>query len=471
VSDLLDLFDRIDPQRPAISFEGAALDHGGFARLVETWARRLAGAGIVEGDRVALLSANRPDYPALVFACARLGAILVPMNWRLAPAEHQFILDDSGAKLLLVERGFVGPQAPRVSILDEEVFPEAAYVRADADSTPVLLVYTSGTTGRPKGAVLDQAALLANARNSWAMHEMRADDRVLTVLPMFHVGGLNIQTLPALLLGAEVSIHRRFDPAATLAAIARFEPTLTLLVPATIQALRAHPAWTSTDLTCLRAVGTGSSIVPVELIRAFHARGIPVLNVYGATETSPIASFTTLADAMAKEGSVGRAAPHCELRVVDGEIQVRGPNVAKRYWNAEAATHAAFDGDWFKTGDLGHFDAEGYLWVDERKNDMIISGGENVYPAEIEAVLNAMPGVAESAVVARPDSRWGEVPVAFLVLKPGGAFARPDLDGRLARFKQPKDYVVVETLPRNAMGKVLRYELRAQARQRGEQAQ
>lgn len=471
MSELLGLFERIAPARPAIRFEGASLDHGGFARLVESWARRLAGAGIGKGDRVALLSANRPDYPALVLACAKLGAILVTLNWRLAPAEHQFILDDSGAKLLLTERGFAGPTAPRVSILDEEILPEAAYARADADEAPVLLVYTSGTTGRPKGAVLDQAALVANARNSWAMHAMVPDDRVLTVLPMFHVGGLNIQTLPALLLGAEVSIHRRFDPAATLDAIARDKPTLTLLVPATIQALRAHPAWGSTDLACLRAVGTGSSIVPVELIRAFHARGIPVLNVYGSTETAPIASFTSRADAVAKEGSVGRAAPSCDLRIVDGEIQARGPNVAKRYWNAPDATRTAFDGDWFKTGDIGHFDADGYLWIDERKNDMIITGGENVYPAEIEAVLNAAPGIADSAVVARPDPKWGEVPVAFVVLTPGASFARPDLDGKLARFKQPKDYFVVETLPRNAMGKVLRYELRAQARQRGEQAQ
>jgi fatty-acyl-CoA synthase len=471
MSELLDLFGRIDPKRPAIRFEETRLDHGGFATLVETWARRLAGAGIAAGDRVALLSANRPDYPALVFACAKLGAILVPMNWRLAQAEHQFILDDCGAKLLLAERGFAGARAPRVAILGEEALPEASYGHGRADEAPVLLVYTSGTTGRPKGAVLDQAALAANARNAWAMHAMVPDDRVLTVLPMFHVGGLNIQTLPALLLGAEVSIHRRFDPGATLDAIAREKPTLTLLVPATIQALRAHPAWETTDLSCLRAVGTGSSIVPVDLIRAFHARGVPVLNVYGSTETAPIASFTTLADAIAKEGSVGRAAPMCGLRIVAGEIQVRGPNVAKRYWNAPEATRAAFDGEWFKTGDLGHFDADGYLWVDERKNDMIISGGENIYPAEIEAALNQAPGIADSAVVAQPHPKWGEVPVAFVVLKPGAAFARPDLDGRLARFKQPKDYFVVETLPRNAMGKLLRYALRAQARQRGEQAQ
>lgn len=470
MSELLDLFDRIERARPAIRFEGSTLDHGGFAALVECWARRLAGAGIANGDRVALLSANRPDYPALVLACAKLGAILVTMNWRLAPAEHQFILDDSGAKLLLVERGFLGPSAPRVSILEEETLPEAPYGRADADEAPVLLVYTSGTTGRPKGALLDQAALVANARNSWAMHAMVPEDRVLTVLPMFHVGGLNIQTLPALLLGAEVSIHRRFDPGATFDAMARDKPTLTLLVPATIQALRAHPAWPAADLSCLRAVGTGSSIVPVDLIRAFHARGIPVLNVYGSTETAPIASFTTLADAVAKEGSVGRAAPSCEVRLVENEIQVRGPNVTKRYWNAPDATRAAFDGDWFKTGDLGHFDAQGYLWVDERKNDMIISGGENVYPAEVEAVLNALPGIADSAVVARLDPKWGEVPVAFVVLKPGTKFTRPELDGKLARFKQPKDYFVVDVLPRNAMGKILRYELRARCKG-GEQAQ
>lgn len=471
MSELLDLFDRVEPARPAVLFEDAALDHGAFAALAETWARRLAGMGIARGDRVALLALNRPDYPALVFACARLGAVLVPMNWRLAAGEHAHILEDSGAKLLLVERELAGPRAPRVAVLDASPWPEAAYARADDDAAPVLIVYTSGTTGRPKGAVLDQAALVANARNSWAMHDMRATDRVLTVLPMFHVGGLNIQTLPALLCGAQVVVHRRFDAGATLRAIAREKPTLTLLVPATIQALRAHPDWEAADLSCLRAVGTGSSIVPIDLIRAIHTRGVPVLNVYGSTETSPIASFTTPADARRKEGSVGRAAPSCEVRIVDGEIQVRGPNVTKAYWNAPDATKAAFDGDWFKTGDMGHWDADGYLWVDERKNDMIISGGENVYPAEVEAVLTALPGIAESAVVARPDPKWGEVPVAFVVLAPGAVFAKPDLDGALARFKHPKAYFVVDRLPRNAMGKIVRYELRAQARQRGEQAQ
>jgi fatty-acyl-CoA synthase len=470
VSELLDLLARVPPDRPAIRFEGARETHGEFAARIERWARGLAGLGVTRGDRVALLSANRPEYPALVFACAKLGAILVPMNWRLAQAEHEFILADSGAKLLLTERDFAVGHPHRFT-LDEEASPDSEYVQGHADDASVLLVYTSGTTGRPKGAVLDQAALVANARNAWAMHAMVPADHILTVLPMFHVGGLNIQTLPALLSGAEVSIHRRFDPGATLAAIASEKPTLTLLVPATIQALLAHPEWAATDFSRLRAVGTGSSIVPVDLIRAFHARGVPVLNVYGSTETCPIASFTTLSDAVAKEGSVGRAAPSCEIRLADGEIQVRGPNVAKLYWNSPEATKAAFDGDWFKTGDLGHFDPEGYLWVDERKNDMIISGGENVYPAEIEAVLNALPGIAESAVVARPDSKWGEVPVAFLVLKSGGSFVRPDLDGKLARFKQPKDYIVVDALPRNAMGKLLRFELRAQARQRGEQAQ
>ncbi|MFM8801494.1 MAG: class I adenylate-forming enzyme family protein, partial [Tagaea sp.] len=309
MSELLDLFDRVEPARPAGLFEDAAMDHGAFAALAETWARRLAGMGIARGDRVALLALNRPDYPALVFACARLGAVLVPMNWRLAAGEHAYILEDSGTKLLLVERELAGARAPRVAVLDASPWPEAAYARADDDAAPVLIVYTSGTTGRPKGAVLDQAALVANARNSWAMHDMRATDRVLTVLPMFHVGGLNIQTLPALLCGAQVVVHRRFDAGATLRAIAREKPTLTLLVPATIQALRAHPDWEAADLSCLRAVGTGSSIVPIDLIRAIHARGVPVLNVYGSTETSPIASFTTPADARRKEGSVGRAAP------------------------------------------------------------------------------------------------------------------------------------------------------------------
>jgi fatty-acyl-CoA synthase len=459
------------PDRPALNFEGRATSYHVLAARVDFLAGVLAARGVAAGDRVALLSTNHPDYLALLFACARAGAMLVPLNWRLAPAEHAQILADAEPRLSVCERAFAAGMAGRdplwLDALDGERTAPAE--RAGARDRPVLLVYTSGTTGRAKGAVLTQDALAWNAVNSQHMHDMTADDRVLTFLPMFHVGGLNIQTLPALALGAEVALVRRFEPAEALAAIARLRPTLSLVVPAVMKAMIEHPDWAGTDLSSLRMLGAGSSIVPVALIRAFHARGVPVAQVYGATETGPIAIYQKRADALANEGSTGMPALYCEAKLDAGEILIRGPNVASGYWRDPQATAASFADGWFRTGDLGRIDANGHWWVDERKKDMIISGGENIYPAEIEAALGAHEDVADCAVVAKPDEKWGEVPVAFVVRRPGaaadGEALRAFLDGRLARFKWPKEFRFVEALPRNAMGKVQRFALRAQARE------
>jgi fatty-acyl-CoA synthase len=325
--------------------------------------------------------------------------------------------------------------------------------------------------------VLDQRALLFNALNARHLFGLTPADRVLTVLPMFHVGGLNIQTTPALLAGAEVVLLPRFDPAAAFAAIAAHRPTLTLLVPAVMQALVAHPGWATADLTSLRAVGAGSSEVPLPLIEAFHARGIPVQQVYGATETGPIAIVQTREAALAAPGSLGQAALHGEARVVDaagreappgtpGEIQLRGPHLARGYWNAPEATAAAFRDGWFATGDVGMQDAAGRFWFTDRLQHVIISGGENIYPAEVERVLREAPGVADGAVCGRPDPRWGEVPVAVVVPGPGfdAAAVLRHFEGQLARFKQPRDVVAVAALPRTALGKVRLDALRALAR-------
>ncbi len=462
------------PERTAISFEGRSISYRKLALRIDHLAGVLAMRGVGTGDRVALLSTNHPDYLALLFACARLGAMLVPLNWRLAPAEHAQILSDSEPEVLVSERAFSASVESFEPIwLDElDMLPVGPVVRAGAPELPVLLVYTSGTTGRAKGAVLTQAAVSWNAVNSQHMHDMTAQDRILTFLPMFHVGGLSIQTVPALSLGAEVVLMRRFDPAEALATIRTSRPTLSLVVPAVMKAMIEHPAWPAADLSSLRMVGAGSSIVPTALIEAFHARGLPVAQVYGATETGPIAIYQKREDALANVGSTGQPALHCEAKLDGGEILVRGPNVATGYWRDPEATRASFTDGWFRTGDLGRVDANGHWWVDERKKDMIISGGENIYPAEIEAALSAHPAVVECAAVARPDERWGEVPVAFVVRRSGAdideAVLRDFLGSRLARFKWPKAFRFVEALPRNAMGKVQRYELRAQARKGGE---
>ncbi|MBI3507221.1 MAG: long-chain fatty acid--CoA ligase [Proteobacteria bacterium] len=462
------------PDRTAIVFEGTVTSYRAFAARVAFLAGVLSAQGTTAGDRVALLSTNHPDYLALLFACARLGAILVPLNWRLAPAEHAQILADAEPRVLISERSFAAGLADRAPLgIDTlDTLPTMPCARAGRPDLPLLLVYTSGTTGRAKGAVLTQNAVAWNAVNSQQMHDMTARDRVLTFLPMFHVGGLNIQTVPALALGAEIVLMRKFEPGEALAAIGAMRPTLSLVVPAVMKAMIEHPAWAIADLSSLRMLGAGSSIVPVDLIRAFHARGVPVAQVYGATETGPIAIYQKREDALVNEGSTGQPALNCEARLDDGEILVRGPNVATGYWRDPEATRAAFTNGWFRTGDLGRIDSDGNWWVDERKKDMIISGGENVYPAEIEAALSAHPAVAECAAVAKPDARWGEVPVVFIVKRPGAeidaAALRAFLDGRLARFKWPKAYRFVDVLPRNAMGKVRRFELRAQAREGGE---
>jgi len=464
------------PDRTAIAFEGAVSSYRALAERIAFLAGALAVRGIVAGDRVALLATNHPDYLGLLFACARLGAMLVPLNWRLAPAEHAQILADAEPKLVISERAFAASLMDRSPVwLDElDALIPGPVERAGAPGRPVLLVYTSGTTGRAKGAVLTQNALAWNAVNSQHMHDMTANDRILTFLPMFHVGGLNIQTVPALLLGAEIVLMRRFDPGEALAAIATIRPTLSLVVPAVMAALIGHPAWPTADLSSLRMLGAGSSIVPVRLIRAFHARGVPVAQVYGATETGPIAIYQKRDDALANEGSTGQPALHCEAKLDGGEILIRGPNVATGYWRDPEGTRDGFTDGWFRTGDLGRIDAAGHWWVDERKKDMIISGGENIYPAEIETALCAQHDIADCAVVAMPDARWGEVPVAFVVLRAGAkvddATLRAFLEGRLARFKWPKAFRFVDALPRNAMGKVQRFALRAQAREGGEQA-
>jgi fatty-acyl-CoA synthase len=344
---------------------------------------------------------------------------------------------------------------------------------------PVLLCYTSGSTGQPKGVVLAQRALLHNAINSAHMHDLTSDDVVLTTLPLFHVGGLNIQTLPALHAGATVVLHPRFDPAATIAALEAERITLTVLVPAQLEALAHDPRWPRADLTRLRAITTGSTIISEAFVRRNLQRDIPLLQVYGATETCPIAAYQRIADASAHPGSVGKAALHCELRIVDesgrdvatggaGEILVRGPNVMDGYWGKPRESAAALEGGWFHTGDVGHADTEGYLYVDGRCRDVIISGGENIFPAEIENALADCSDIAEVAVVGRPDERWGEAVVAVVVPAHGAEVSRESLcavlAGRVARFKHPRDVVLTSSLPRTALGKIKREELKRIAR-------
>jgi len=497
--DLSDLIERnaaFAPQKAAIVFEGKTLTYQAFHARIELTACALKTEfGVSRGDRVAILSLNRPDYLVLLYACARLGAMLVPLNWRLAVAEQMFILSDASIKMLVLENAFaeILPELqirlPETSIVGLDFAPprgtafDALLMRATGNgrdlhtdlSCPLLIVYTSGTTGRPKGAVLRQEALFWNGVMSQHMHALTSNDHVLSVLPFFHVGGLNIQTTPALHQGATVTIHARFTPDATLIAIERERPSLTVLVPATIQAITDHPDWATTDLSSLKAIATGSTIVPPYLIDRFVARGVPVLQVYGSTETCPIAIYTRCGGDLSRVGSTGLRGLCCEALVIDdagnerpvdapGEIAVRGPNVFCEYWRDEEATREVLRDGWFRTGDIGRRDAEGYFWVHDRKKNVIISGGENIYPAEIERVLLEHPDVLECGVVGRPDPRWDEVPVAYVIRRSGCPVKAEDLRAhvltQLARFKVPRDIVFVDDLPRTALGKVQHFMLR-----------
>jgi fatty-acyl-CoA synthase len=410
----------------------------------------------------------------------------VPLNWRLAAPELAAILANAEPAVLIVEPAFaervpaILPATTRRHVLSiGEAMAGTAGTAPDlgGPGLPLLVVYTSGTTGQPKGAVLTQAAVACNALNSIDMHGLTAADQVLTVLPMFHVGGLNIQTLPALSCGAAVTLHSRFDAGATLAAIAADRPSFTLLVPATMQAMIAHPDWPGTDLSSLRAVATGSTDVPLPLIEAFHARGVPVIQVYGSTETGPVCLYQHIDEAFVTAGSIGRAGRHSDIRLLDdsgrdvpdatpGEIVVRGDNVAEGYWGEPELTAAAFRDGWFHSGDVALRDGAGLYWFKDRIKNVIISGGENVYPAELERILHAIPGIAEAAVVGRPDPQWGQVPVAVVARRDerlDRAAIMAAFEGRIARYKHPKNVLFVPALPRNAMGKVVVEDLRRMA--------
>lgn len=432
--------------------------------------------GVRPGDRIAWLGANHVAQLALLFGLARIGAILLPLNFRLAAPEWERLLADCSPVRLVHDAEWAQPARALAAACGIAAHPLEELGRettADvphhaAPEAPVLLVYTSGTTGGPKAAVHTQANLLANMAIAAQVQRMTTADTVLTVLPLFHVGGLCIQTLPALHAGARVILQERFHPGEALASIATDRPTLTLQVPATMKALLEHPQWEATDLSCLRAVWAGSSLLPAPLVEAFHARGLPVCNVYGATETGPFSIALPPEHALDHVGSCGWPAPGIEARLGTAhgdaaELLLRGPNVVQRYWPDLPARDAQ---GWFATGDLAQQDADGSFRIVGRVKELIISGGENIHPTEIEQALALHPAVLECAAFALPDPRWGEVVAAAVVLRAGQVAAEADLAAhlqqRLARFKLPRRWFFVPQLPKTALGKVQRNALARQ---------
>jgi len=458
---------RRTPARIAIDYLGRELTYAELDRRSDALAAALLERGLRRGDRLATLTGNSPEHVIAFFACAKAGFMLLPLNWRLAAPELRYQLEDAEPALFLAEDEYAelatetGWEFESLAPPDEAVDPVSTEV---ADDDGLLLIYTSGTTGRPKGAVLTHANCFWTNLSFDLATGVTGDDVVLQVLPQFHCGGWNVQPLLTWWKGGKVVLERSFEPARVLSLLAEKRVTTIMGVPAIYLFLSQEPAFADADLSSLRLAVVGGAPMPEQLIRVWQARGIEIVQGYGLTEASPNVLCLPPEDAMLKMGSAGKPYPYVDVRLGDGgELQVRGPNVFPGYWKNPEATAVALRDGWLHTGDVAEVDADGCYRIRGRLKDMYISGGENVYPAEVEGVLHSHPAVADVAVVGVPDERWGEAGVAFVVAK------EPVSDDvllehcreRLAKYKVPKRVRFVEALPMSGMNKVLKDELRA----------
>jgi fatty-acyl-CoA synthase len=457
---------------------------------LEDRTRRLAawlfGAGVGPGDRVSILAENTTDVFELLFACAKLSAILVPINWRLAAPEVAFIVGDCRPRVFVYEDGFADVAAHVDAPVKLRLGDEFEAAKASTDPAgigpvtathddPWAIMYTSGTTGNPKGAIVTHGMIFWNAINIGHAIGLTHRSTNLNVLPTFHTGGLNLYTTPCLHLGARSINLREFDPGRVLHYLTSGEVTHFFGVPAVYQFLAEHPEWAGAELTGVESWACGGAPMPVALLERYADRGIVIRQGMGMTETSPTVFLTDEEHAMSKAGSVGKPVLHTEIRLVSedgvdvgvdeiGELWIKGPNVTPGYWERPEANESSFVDGWLKSGDAARRDADGYVYIVDRWKDMYISGGENVYPAEIEQVLFRHDGVLDVAVIGVPDDRWGEVGMAVVIPRVPEAFDADSLiafcDGKLARYKIPKHVQTIDELPRNAAGKVLKRQLR-----------
>lgn len=502
ISQWIDRNAQFSPDKIAIYFEGRTISYADMAQQIDRAARMLSCTlGVQHGDRVSILATSIPEYLVALFACARIGAILNPLNWRLAIPELAYIVQNAESTVLLVEQAFadfavhVQTEMPSIRRVGLDFVPDGGHqwdaliaTAPDEDvrsagtlDDTMLLVYTSGTTGHPKGAMLSQNALFWNAVQSQHLHNMTSNDVILVCLPLFHVGGLNNQMTPALHVGASVVLHRAFNPDDVLRGISAADeahpaPTISCFVPAIMAACIASPRWQQTDFSNLRIICTGSMIVPHHLSDAFRNVGVTMAEMYGCTETSPIAVYQRKGCDFGRIGSTGLPGLHCEVKIVDddgntlpphakGEVLLRGQNIMQGYWRDPSATAAALTDGWFHTGDIGHQDEDGYIYIKDRKKNMIISGGENIYAAEVERVLNQHPAVIECALIGVADEKWGERPEMVVICTDADADEgelSAFMAGKIARFKLPRAYHFVDDLPKSALGKVQHFKLKQQ---------
>ena len=500
IGELLSHRARRDPKVEALvdTSSGERFTYAEINARTNQTAHMLRGLGVRPGDRVAVLLMNGTACFESFFACAKIGAVAVPLNWRLVADELAYILADSGAKTLIFDSDFAehaailhaGGQTAVDNWLQvavkgaQETFARnygAGRDGASADEPPLqgfdddnlFIMYTSGTTGRPKGVVHTHLSTFWVHLNVMSTQGFRVTDRYLTALPLFHIGGL-APFLAMVHSGVTNVLMRSFDPAGIWKLIAEEKITTTLAVPAMLNAMLQMPAPDPKGYAQLRSIISGASPVPVVLMEHYRDIGIEIHQVYGLTESGGPGCLISPQDAMERLGSTGKPFLHMQLRLIDGngqdvppntpgEVLLYGSNMMKEYWNNPQATRETLRDGWLHTGDVAVMDADGFVTIQDRIKDMIISGGENVYPAEIENVVLGHPDIKECAVIAMPSERWGESPLVVAVRTNDSvddAAILAHCDGKLARFKQPKGVVFIDAIPRNPSGKALKFELR-----------
>ena len=487
----------LSPYNSALRFEGKVYTFAELSNRIRKISAALIELGVCRGDRVGYMGLNHPCFLETVYACSCIGAIFVPLNFRLTPAEAQFIIDDAEIKVMFADdvcTAIIGEKKTDLScqryisieshcsgweLLDDLLdyaAPISTVALIDADDV-ALIMYTSGTTGLPKGAMLTHGNIFWNTMNVSLLEETMVGAS-LTCAPLFHIGGLNVTTHISLVRGVEVVLHRSFDAGDVLRDIEQYKVSTMFGAPTMFTMMSQHQAFKSTDFSSVISFNVGSAPVPLALINIYADRGVTFCQGYGLTETSPYVTVLGSKFATSKIGSAGQNLLFTSVRIVDandqslatgerGEICVKGPNVMAGYWNRPEATAEAIDQNgWFHTGDVGYFDEDNFLFICDRIKDMVISGGENIYPAEVESVLFEHSSIAEVAVIGVPDDKWGELLVAVVVLHPSTTLILEDLHRfvgkKLARYKLPRKLHIVDGLPRNPAGKVQKFILKEQ---------
>ncbi len=487
---------RMTPDKAAVVDRGVSTTYAELAASTNRLAHGLRALGVQRGDRVAYLGFNATTFVETLFATAKAGAVFLPLNTRLAPPEWTYILGDSGASLVVWDEPFGEslslavqglPEAPRlVSVTGEPGQTSLDEVRALGSDEPLdlpislddlyMLQYTSGTTGHPKGVMMSHGNVTWNTTNSLVDVDLGADEVSLVVGPMFHTAALNQHFMPTFIKGGTQYLERKWDVDRAFDMIEQHRVTFFWGPPVMYTNMLQSPRWATADLSSLRNLQCGGAPLPEPMLKAFAERGFGILQGYGLTEASPGTTMLRARDSLTRIGSAGTSCFFTDVRVVDergdqvpvggtGEIQIQGFNVTSGYWRKpEASKEALLPGGWLRTGDLARIEEGGFLYIVDRLKDMIISGGENVYPAEVEEALHGHPAVADVAVIGVPDERWGEVPRAVVVLREGAQATEEELidhlQGRLARYKIPKSVVLTDSLARNASGKLLKVAIR-----------